>query len=52
MIIPDVNLLLYAEIDAYPQHRLARKWTRRFARPHFSARIRAHSGRASASPRR
>ncbi len=26
MIIPDVNLLLYAEIDAYSQHRLARKW--------------------------
>lgn len=26
MIIPDVNLLLYAEIDAYPHHRLARRW--------------------------
>ena len=26
MIIPDVNLLLYAEIDAYPQHRQARRW--------------------------
>lgn len=26
MIIPDVNLLLYAEIDAFPQHRKARKW--------------------------
>ena len=26
MIIPDVNLLLYAEIDAYPQHARARTW--------------------------
>jgi toxin-antitoxin system PIN domain toxin len=26
MIIPDVNLLLYAELDAFPEHRLARKW--------------------------
>ena len=26
MIIPDVNLLLYAEIDAFPQHRAARAW--------------------------
>lgn len=26
MIIPDVNLLLYAEIDAYPQHDTARVW--------------------------
>ena len=26
MIIPDVNLLLYAEIDAYPQHEVARAW--------------------------
>lgn len=26
MIIPDVNLLLYAEIDAYPQHAAARGW--------------------------
>lgn len=26
MIIPDVNLLLYAEIDAYPQHEAARGW--------------------------
>ena len=26
MIVPDVNLLLYAEIDAYPEHRSARRW--------------------------
>jgi hypothetical protein len=26
MIIPDINLLLYAEVDAYPQHRRARAW--------------------------
>lgn len=26
MIIPDVNLLLYANIDAFPQHELARAW--------------------------
>lgn len=26
MIVPDVNLLLYAEIDAFPQHALARRW--------------------------
>lgn len=26
MIIPDVNLLLYAEIDAYPMHTPARRW--------------------------
>lgn len=26
MIIPDVNLLLYAEIDAFPQHGAARTW--------------------------
>ena len=26
MIIPDVNLLLYAEIDAFPQHAAARTW--------------------------
>jgi toxin-antitoxin system PIN domain toxin len=26
VIIPDVNLLLYAEIDAYLQHELARAW--------------------------
>ena len=26
MIIPDVNLLLYAEINAYPQHGAARRW--------------------------
>lgn len=25
-MIPDVNLLLYAEIDAYPQHAAARTW--------------------------
>jgi uncharacterized protein len=26
LIIPDVNLLLYAEIDAHPLHRRARLW--------------------------
>lgn len=26
MIVPDVNLLLYAEIDAFPQHAAARGW--------------------------
>jgi toxin-antitoxin system PIN domain toxin len=26
MIVPDVNLLLYAEIDAHPLHRSARRW--------------------------
>jgi toxin-antitoxin system PIN domain toxin len=26
MIIPDVNLMLYAEIDAFPQHDAARRW--------------------------
>ena len=26
MIVPDVNLLLYAEIDAFPQHEAARRW--------------------------
>lgn len=26
MIIPDINLLLYAEIDAFPQHGAARRW--------------------------
>ncbi len=26
MIVPDINLLLYAEIDAYPTHRAARTW--------------------------
>jgi len=26
VIVPDVNLLLYAEIDAFPQHRAARRW--------------------------
>lgn len=26
MIIPDVNLLLYANIDATPQHAAARRW--------------------------
>ena len=24
--MPDVNLVLYAEIDAFPQHRAARQW--------------------------
>lgn len=26
MILPDVNLLLYAEIEAYPEHGRARRW--------------------------
>jgi toxin-antitoxin system PIN domain toxin len=26
VIVPDINLLLYAEIDAYPVHRSARAW--------------------------
>lgn len=26
MIVPDINLLLYAEIDAFPQHARARRW--------------------------
>jgi uncharacterized protein len=26
VIVPDVNLLLYAEIDAYPTHHAARAW--------------------------
>jgi toxin-antitoxin system PIN domain toxin len=26
VIVPDVNLLLYAEIDAFPQHARARTW--------------------------
>lgn len=26
MIIPDVNLLLYAVIDAFPQHQTAKSW--------------------------
>lgn len=26
MIVPDLNLLLYAEIDAFPQHAAARRW--------------------------
>ena len=26
MIVPDANLLLYAEIDAFPQHEAARRW--------------------------
>jgi len=26
VIIPDVNLILYAEIDAFPSHRTARRW--------------------------
>lgn len=29
MIIPDVNLLLYAIIDGYPQHERARGWLER-----------------------
>jgi len=26
VIVPDVNLLLYAELDAYPEHEPARRW--------------------------
>jgi toxin-antitoxin system PIN domain toxin len=26
VIIPDINMLLYAEVDAYPWHRVARRW--------------------------
>jgi hypothetical protein len=26
MIVPDVNLLVYAEIDAFPEHARARRW--------------------------
>jgi toxin-antitoxin system PIN domain toxin len=26
MIVPDVNMLLYAEIDGFPQHGSARQW--------------------------
>jgi hypothetical protein len=26
VIVPDVNLLLYAEIDAYPHHSAAKRW--------------------------
>jgi toxin-antitoxin system PIN domain toxin len=26
MIVPDLNMLLYAEIDAYPVHAVARRW--------------------------
>jgi hypothetical protein len=26
VIVPDVNMLLYAEIDAFPQHAAARQW--------------------------
>jgi hypothetical protein len=26
VIVPDVNLLLYAEVDAFPQHAKARAW--------------------------
>ena len=29
MIIPDVNLLLYAVIDAFPQHKKAKTWWER-----------------------
>lgn len=29
MIIPDVNLLVYAEINAFPEHRAARRWWER-----------------------
>jgi hypothetical protein len=26
VIVPDINLLLYAEIDAFPEHAAARRW--------------------------
>jgi hypothetical protein len=26
LIVPDINLLLYAEIDAFPEHGAARRW--------------------------
>ena len=26
MIVPDINMLLYAEVDAYPMHSVARAW--------------------------
>jgi toxin-antitoxin system PIN domain toxin len=26
MVVPDVNLLLYAHVTAFPQHRAAKKW--------------------------
>jgi hypothetical protein len=26
VIVPDVNMLLYAEIDAFPRHAAARAW--------------------------
>jgi toxin-antitoxin system PIN domain toxin len=26
VIVPDLNLLLYAEVDAFPQHQQARQW--------------------------
>jgi toxin-antitoxin system PIN domain toxin len=26
LIVPDINLLLYAEIDAFPEHAAARRW--------------------------
>jgi toxin-antitoxin system PIN domain toxin len=26
VIVPDINLLLYAELDAFPHHRRARQW--------------------------
>jgi hypothetical protein len=26
VIVPDINLLLYAEIDAFPQHATTRRW--------------------------
>jgi len=26
MIVPDINLVLYAEINAFPEHRKARRW--------------------------
>ncbi len=29
MIVPDVNLLLYATIDAFPEHAKARRWWER-----------------------
>ncbi|HMR13960.1 MAG TPA: PIN domain-containing protein [Arachnia sp.] len=29
MIVPDLNLLMYAHVDAYPQHTTARQWWER-----------------------
>jgi len=29
VIVPDVNLLIYAEVEAFPEHRAAREWWQR-----------------------